>query len=84
MSILRPPRPRSNQSPEGFSWNIRISEKAMGTLFIVGCSFASGFTYAQAHTNSRSRELTPPPSATVSPSKTHPNTANSVCHGLEP
>jgi hypothetical protein len=84
MSILRPPRPSSNQSPEGFSWSIRISEKVLVTLFIALCSFASGFAYAQAQATSRSRELTSPPSATVSPSKTHPNTANSVCHDLEP
>ena len=48
MSILKSPRPSSNQSPEGFSWNIRISEGVLVTLLFVGSSFTAGFAYGQA------------------------------------
>ncbi len=70
MSILKSPRPSSNQSPEGFSWNIRISEGVLVTLLFVGSSFTAGFAYGQAQAAqavSRLRELPPPQSTTVLP-----------------
>ena len=81
MSIIKSPRPSSNQSPEGFSWNIRVSENVLVTLFIVGCSFSSGFAHGQAQATFRSRELPPPQSTTILSPPTQPSTPNSAYHG---
>jgi hypothetical protein len=57
MSILNAHRPDASSSTEGFSWNIKVSEKVLLTILLVGSSFTSGFNYGQSKAASKSPVL---------------------------
>lgn len=50
MSNINDRRPGSQPSPDGFSGNVRISERVLIAFCLVVPSFASGFAYARATT----------------------------------
>jgi len=74
MSILNGHRSNVPPSIEGFSLNIKVSEKVLVTLFIVGASFSSGFTSGQSKAFSQPSAL-PAQNASCSPT-----TANNGLH----
>jgi hypothetical protein len=75
MSIVKLPRSNGHQSPDGFVWNIRISERVLVTLFIVGGSFVSGVAYGQTQVATRPKEMPLSPAQVVTcPTVAKPNT----------
>ena len=75
MSIVKLPRQNGHQSPDGFVWNVRISEKVLVTLFIVGGSFVSGVAYGQTQVTTKAKEVSPSPAQVAKcPTAAKPNT----------
>jgi hypothetical protein len=50
MSNINDRRPGSQPSPDGFSWNVRISERALIAVCLIVPSFASGYVCSRVTT----------------------------------
>lgn len=75
MSILKLARSSGNTtpSPDGFVWNIRISERVLVAFFVVSGSFVSGMAYGQSQAASKVQERPPlPTQITPCPAITKP------------
>ena len=79
MPILRSSQTSSNQSPDGFSWNIRISEKVLVTMLMIGSSFSTGFVCGRTQTVSQAPALPLSKSAAVPSTSVQPTACVSAC-----
>jgi hypothetical protein len=76
MSIVKRSGSSGHQPPDGFVWNVRISERVLVTLLIVGGSFTSGVSYGQAQAISKGRELPSVATQVTCPTVAKPNVGN--------